>query len=160
MRATTDNSPLQPLNADVRQSLDEAVAEPRAGDAGLIARVKQQVLTAVSEQSSAQHRTVRADCGLWEPIGPGLERKVLWQSGDALSCLMRLAPGAVAAGHAHPIDEECVVLEGTLRIGPHLLLRAGDFHVGVAGVDHEDASTETGAVVYLRGARPDAETVG
>lgn len=132
---------------------------PPAGDAELIARVRKRVLAAVSRKSSALHCTIRAEDGLWEPISTGIERKVLWESDDALSCLLRLAPGAVATGHAHLIDEECVVLEGTLRIGPDLLLRVGDFHVGVAGVAHEEATTETGAVVYLRGAKPRAESV-
>ena len=149
------NLPLDALQSDIRQSLDEALEGQRPGDAVLIARVREHVMSAVAQKSGLLHRTVRADAGLWETVGPGLERKVLWESGDALSCLMRLAPGAVAAGHSHLIDEECLVLEGTLRIGPDLLLHPGDFHVGVKGVAHADVSTETGVVIYLRTARPE-----
>lgn len=143
------------LAADIRQSLDEALCPQQPGDAALLARVRDRVMTAVAQKSSALHRTVRAEAGVWQPVAAGVERKLLWESGDAFSCLMRLAPGAVVAGHMHPIDEECVVLEGSLRIGADLLLQAGDFHVGVKGVAHGDTSTETGAVVYLRSARPE-----
>ena len=160
MTASIDLRALQappPVEPDIGQSLADG---QQPGDAAVVARVKTRVMEAVTQKSSLLHRTVRADGGVWEPVGPGLERKVLWESGDALSFLMKLAPGAVASGHSHLIDEECVVLEGTLRIGPDLLLRAGDFHVGVAGVDHQDGSTDTGALLYVRGARPRAETVG
>ena len=155
------NHPHSPaaLEADIRQSLDDALCARRPGDCALIARVKERVLTAVSRKTSLLHRTVRAEGGSWETVSTGVERKLLWESGDAFSCLMRLAPGAVVAGHSHPIDEECVVLEGSLRIGTGLVLYAGDFHVGVSGVEHDVASTDTGAVVYLRSARPKAESV-
>lgn len=49
-----------------------------------------------------------------------------------------------------------MVLEGSLRIGDDLVLHAGDFHVGRQGSMHAAASTETGALVYLRGAREPA----
>lgn len=124
----------QPLEDDIRHRLDQALAAPRPGDGELLARIRQRVLQAIAGTDKPLHQTVRAAGGQWETVGPGLERKLLWESADAISCLMRLAPGAVAAGHAHLMDEECVVLEGTLRIGRDLLLHAGDFHVGVAGL--------------------------
>lgn len=147
------------LEADIRNCLDEALCPPREHDDELVERVRERVMTAVATRSSALHRTVRAGAGHWETVGLGVERKLLWESGDSVSCLMRLAPGAVVAGHAHPLDEECVVLEGSLRIGRDLVLRPGDFHVGVKGVDHAVAATETGALVYLRGAKTPAEAM-
>lgn len=158
MTDTLNRMPGSEIEADIRAALDRELCPQQPGDAALLARVKDRVMAAVSQQGGALHRTVRAEAGQWERIGEGVERKFLWESGDALSCLMRLAPGAMVAGHMHAIDEECVVLEGSLRIGSELVLRTGDFHVGVKGVAHADASTETGALVYLRGARP--ETVG
>jgi hypothetical protein len=150
-------SPDTTMEADIRLSLDGALCPQRAGDAALLERVKGRVLAAVTGKSGELHGTVRAQEGTWERLAPGVERKLLWQSADAFSCLMRLAPGASVAGHAHPIDEECVVLEGTLRIDG-LVLHAGDFHVGVKGVAHASASTDTGVLVYLRGARePEAQ---
>lgn len=147
------------IASDVRQVLDAALCPPDAGDAALLARVKERVLAAVVQKTSVLHITVRAGAGNWEPVSAGLERKLLWETGDAISCLMRLAPGAVVAGHTHLMDEECVVLEGSLRIGSDLTLNVGDFHVGVRGVAHELSGSDTGAVVFLRCAKPRLELV-
>lgn len=160
VKATTPHS--DGLTADVRLSLDEAFCPPRAADSVLIARVRARVLAAVvpkpsPDSDSPRHSTIRAGAGTWTVVSPGVERKLLWESSDAVSCLVRLAPGATVGRHDHLIDEECVVLEGSLQIGADLLLRAGDFHVGVKGLAHEAASSVTGAVVYLRGARPRTE---
>jgi quercetin dioxygenase-like cupin family protein len=159
MRATTDHE-VSTLQAETRRSLDEALCPRRPDDEALLARVKQRVLTAVTEKTAALHGTVRAEAGEWERVSLGVERKLLWESHDAMSCLLRLAPGAMVGAHAHPIDEECIVLEGSIRIGSELLLKVGDFHVGVQGVAHEAATSETGALVYLRAAKPGRELVG
>jgi quercetin dioxygenase-like cupin family protein len=147
------------LEVDIRNRLDEALCPPRAGDDELLDRVRERVMTAVASKTVALHRTIRAEAGVWETVATGVERKLLWETADAVSCLMRLAPGAVVAGHPHRLDEECVVLEGSLRIGRDLMLRPGDFHVGVKGVDHDVACTDTGALVYLRGAKAPAEAM-
>lgn len=122
-------------------------------DVELIARVRAKVLDAVAREAGALHRTVRAGAGEWLPVASGIERKLLWEKGDATSCMIRLAPGATFPPHGHPIDEECVILEGSLRIGSELLLRAGDFHVGLLGVEHETVSTDEGCVCFLRTAK-------
>lgn len=157
MRASTTPEPAHTPQADLRQPPDGALSPLRLGDEALLARVKQRVLAAIAGKGAAVHSTVRADGGEWVRVSPGVERKLLWESREAVSCLLRLAPGAVVGAHAHPIDEECVVLQGSVRIGRDLLLKVGDFHVGVQGVEHEEASTDTGAVVYLRAARPITE---
>ena len=145
---------------DVRQSLDDALCPERPGDEALLARVKQRVLAAVAGTTGALHCTVRVGAGRWETVSPGVERKLLWESADTVSCMLRLAPGAMVAAHGHLLDEECVVLEGSVRIGRDLVLRAGDFHVGVRGVPHADTSCDHGAVVYLRGAKRATAQVG
>ncbi len=153
MRQPATLRPSSKLQVDVRQSLDDALCPERPGDEALLARVKQCVIVAVAKKSEALHGTVRAGVGVWEPVAPGIERKLLWESLDTVSCMLRLAPGATVAAHGHLLDEECVVLEGSVRIGRDLVLRTGDFHVGVQGVAHGEASSDTGAVVYLRGAK-------
>jgi anti-sigma factor ChrR (cupin superfamily) len=130
-----------------------------AADADLIARVRAKVMNAVTQATSDLHRTVRAGEGDWRQIAPGIERKLLWERGVASSCMLRVAPGASFPGHNHPIDEECVVLEGSLRIGS-LLLRPGDFHVGLSGVEHEAVSTDDGCLCFLRTAKAFFEPVG
>lgn len=155
MRKNSLNRP-SIIEADIRNRLDEALCPPRLGDDDLVERVRERVMTAITGKTETVHHTIRAEGGVWETVATGIERKLLWESGDAVSCLMRLAPGAVVAGHPHLLDEECVVLEGSLRIGWDLVLRTGDFHVGINGLDHDVAATETGALVYLRGARSPA----
>ena len=120
-----------------------------ASDADLIARVRARVMDAVAQQTSGLHRTVRAAAGDWEQLAPGVERKVLWERGGATSCMVRLAPGTSFPAHNHPIDEETVILEGSLRIGD-VLLRPGDFHVGRSGIEHEALVSEEGCLCFLR----------
>jgi quercetin dioxygenase-like cupin family protein len=126
-------------------------------DDALLDRVRARVMREVAAQAqSVLHTTVRAGDRPWEPVAPGVERRVLFETDTTLSSLLRLAAGTTVPGHAHPIHEECLVLEGTLKIGQDLLLHPGDFHVGLQGVPHADASTDTGAVVFLREGKPQA----
>ena len=128
----------------------------RYGDDELLARVKSRVMAAIAAEPQEQHRTVRAADGVWQVVCPGLERKLLWGDGSARSWMVRLAPGTVVQAHLHGMDEECVVLEGSLRIGAGLLLQSGDFHVAAKGSMHDAVSTDTGALVYIRGAPEEA----
>ena len=139
------------LNDDLRQQIDARLEEARAADDALLARVKARVMSAIGSAPDRLH-TVRAGDEGWEVIAPGVLRKMLSVRGGTQSCLMRLAPGAIVAAHDHPLDEECVVLEGTLRIGRDLVLGVGDFHLAPHGSWHELATSDTGALVYLRGA--------
>ncbi len=149
MTARTDPLPSHPLEAGIRQRLENALDLHRGGDAELVARVKARVLGAIETRSGLLHRTVRAQAGEWATVAPGIDIKRLWERGGATSCMVRLAPGTTFPGHQHPIDEECVLLEGSLRIGA-LLLRPGDFHVGVSGIAHEPVSTDDGCLCFLR----------
>jgi len=60
--------------------------------------------------------------------------------------------------HVHGQDEECMVLEGEVRIGD-LVVRAGAYHLAPRGVAHEPISSEHGALLFLRGAIPAAGQV-
>lgn len=66
--------------------------------------------------------------------------------------MLRIAAGTSFPGHGHAIDEECMVLEGSLRVGD-VLLHPGDFHVGLSGSDHAAATSEDGCVCFLRTSR-------
>ncbi|HEX2546891.1 MAG TPA: cupin domain-containing protein [Ramlibacter sp.] len=123
-----------------------------AADDALVARVRERVFAAIAQEQAARLHTVRAADDGWEIVSEGVQRKILQRDLSSQSCLMRLAPGARVAGHHHTQDEECVVLDGSLRIGSHLVLGTGDFHLAPAGTTHEETTSETGALVYLRGA--------
>ena len=148
------SSPATPerLDATLRQTLDEQMGLPASEEEALLARVKSRVLSVIGSEATPPHRTVRPADGGWERMAPGVERKVLWVSAGAQSYMVRMDPGSSITAHSHAMDEECVVLEGTLHIGPDIVLSAGDFHVGRKGSTHELATTHTGALVYLRGA--------
>jgi quercetin dioxygenase-like cupin family protein len=141
------------LDADIVDLLNDA-APPAPLDQAAMARVKRRVLARIAESQQVQHLTVRGEDGLWQPFGPGLGLKVLHEAGGVMSYLVRLAPGATLPPHRHPIDEECVVLEGSLRIGD-LLVGAGGFHLGRQDVLHLPIVSEHGALIFLRGAPPD-----
>ena len=73
-----------------------------------------------------------------------------------MSYLLRLAPGAALPAHRHPVDEECVVLEGEVQIGT-LRVGAGGFHLGRKDVLHDRLCSAGGALIFLRGAIPEAD---
>ncbi len=118
------------------------------------ARLRARVLARVGADVRATPRelvTVRGNEGLWTTIDSRLERKVLFEdpATRTRSVLIRLHPGARIEPHAHGIHEECLVLEGELRIG-ELRLHPGDYHVAPAGVPHGLVESDHGALIFLR----------
>lgn len=149
--------PLEPvLDDDTLTWLDASVSASTPGDRLSIARVRRRLLARIAEDQRARHLTVTADEGQWQPFGAGLSIKVLHEAGGIMSYLVRLAPGASLPPHRHPVDEECVVLEGSLRIG-ELDVAAGGFHLGRQDVLHMPIVSEHGALIFLRGAAPALE---
>ena len=92
----------------------------------------------------------------WVEMLPKAHAKLLFTDGEAESYMIRLEPGAWAPAHEHPADEECLVLEGTLWQGD-VFLKAGDFHVARPGMRHGELRTDTGALVFIRYAKPLAQ---
>lgn len=127
-----------------------------ASDDGAIRRVKNNVLERIAVASTSQHLTVPAGAQGWQPFLTGVRLKVLYEQDGVMSYLLEMAPGAVLPGHRHLQDEECVVLEGEVRIGQTLVVRKGDYHRGRAGVLHAPIMSDGGALLFLRGAAPEA----
>jgi ChrR Cupin-like domain len=151
-----------PLQEDILAALLQAEidnlgppSEAPAADLALLQRVQQRVMRRIAQDSTASHLTIAADQG-WKPFAKGIHCKVLHQQGDCTSYLLRLEPGAQLAAHRHPLDEECVVLEGEVQIGTAIRLGPGGFHLGRKDVLHDSIGSEGGAVIYLRGATPSA----
>jgi anti-sigma factor ChrR (cupin superfamily) len=96
--------------------------------------------------------SARATEGEWKPLLPGVHLRVLHADPErgVQSYLLRLEPGASIPRHGHAHDEECVVLEGEVRVGERRFGR-GDWHLVPRGVDHEPIRSEHGALVFLRG---------
>jgi anti-sigma factor ChrR (cupin superfamily) len=142
------------LADDIMTALDAAQAA-EAVDAELSARVKRRVLRRIAADATPQHTTVPAEAPSWRPFGRGVQIKVLHEAGGVMSYLLKLQAGAKLAPHRHPIDEECVVLEGTLRVGDELELTAGSFHLGRRDVLHASIVAVSDATIFLRGAAPE-----
>jgi len=109
--------------------------------------------------ADATHLTIAGDDGEWQPFLDGVRIKVLREQAGALSYLLRLEPGASIPPHRHPQDEECIVIEGSLRVGTHTAFGPGSYHLAHGGALHPTISTETGATIFLRGAVPHADQV-
>lgn len=151
MNTPPDERP--PIDADVADALArDAAAEPMSPAAA--ARIKHRLLERMAREERS-HTTIQASDDTWQPFDKGVQIKVLHEDGGIMSYLLRLAPGATLAPHRHPVDEECVVLEGTLMIGDDLAVAAGGFHLAHRGALHAAVSTVTGATIFLRGAAPE-----
>jgi quercetin dioxygenase-like cupin family protein len=149
----TDRDPA--LDADILAAL-AAAQEPDAADAAALQRVRARVMQRIAAEPRAAHFTVERDGGKWHDFLPGIQRKVLHERDSVMSYLLKFAPGAVLPAHRHPMDERCVVLEGSVRIGGQVLA-AGGFHLALEGLPHGDITSDEGAVIYLHGASPRAD---
>ncbi|MDP3493856.1 MAG: cupin domain-containing protein [Hyphomonadaceae bacterium] len=145
-----------PLDPEVVAALNAAARPVDPADpanAAAIERVRAQVMQMIAADSARHHVVIKPDDGTWHPFVPGITRKVLSIQDGVMSYLLKFEPGAVLPAHRHPIDEECVVLEGTLKLGGHLL-PAGSFHRVPRDVLDCESSSDEGTVIYLRGASP------
>ncbi len=144
----------QSLDLPVVAAISEGIASepvPRS----LENRVKKRLLVAIASESLSLHTTQFEQAGQWLAMSPLISCKVLHQTPEFASYLLKLSPGAVLPAHYHPIDEECLVLEGELSIGNELVLKKGDFHLAAKGVLHAEITSSSGALLYLRGAVPE-----
>lgn len=117
--------------------------------------IRRRLLERVADAETS-HLTIDAPAGDWKPFREGVTIKVLREHEGVLSYLLRLAPGAELPPHRHPIDEECVVLEGRLRVGSRIALGPGGYHLAHCGALHATIRSDAGATVFLRGAVPQA----
>ena len=146
------------LDEDALKLLAETQTSGRLS-ADRLVRMRTRLLQAVRKEARGTYRdfhTIRSDDGIWTEVAPKMEMKVLHVEKDAgiQSYLLRLHPGFEHPGHDHPLDEECLMLEGEMTIGS-IRLRAGDYHLAPKGTPHGFTRSETGALVFIRGALPD-----
>lgn len=131
---------------------------PTNGSPGQARAIRRRLMERVADADTS-HLTIDGDEGDWQPFLEGVAIKVLHEHDGVLSYLLRLAPGATLPPHRHPHDEECIVLEGRLRVGSQLEIGPGGYHLAHGGALHATISTETGATIFLRGAVPEASHV-
>lgn len=149
------------LDSDVVELLAESF-EPADMPAELQSKLHDTLMQQVAKQAACEaegYTTVRASDDSWIHPLPGASLKVLNREPGSegidgvLSYLLRLEPGFKSKGHNHPVDEECLMLEGDLTLGG-LTLNAGDYHLVAAGLLHGNVSTVNGCMAFIRGAVP------
>ena len=146
----SDDTPT--IDADLVAELTACqAAEPISPAAA--ARIKHRVLDRIA-RAETSHTTLHAADDQWQPFKQGVDIKVLNEADGIMSYLLRLAPGAFVDAHRHPVDEECVVLEGVVCIGDDLIVHAGGFHLAHKNTLHAPITSEGGATMFLRGASP------
>ncbi len=111
------------------------------------ARIKQSLMQKIAESSLVHN--VRRDEG-WVNLSKRVQAKVLHDDGTNFSWLLKLLPGGALSEHDHADGaEECIVLEGQLRINGEDLF-PGDYQIALPGSVHHELSSEKGSLVYVR----------
>lgn len=136
--------------------LQSAAADDSPVLPGQARAIKRRLLERVAD-ADPSHLTIAADEGDWQPFAPGVRLKLLREHDGVLTYLLRLEPGARLPPHRHPLDEECIVLEGHLQVGSQIEVGPGGYHLAHRGALHPSISTRDGATIFLRGAVPEAE---
>lgn len=147
MTTTNDSE----FDSDLMESLARAVA-PIDPSPAKKAAMRERILKrfATEKLTAAQsHLTVHLSNEGWIEVMPLIKMKTLFESNDGKGVLFRFQPGARLPAHEHNTDEECVVLEGELRIGDEVI-HAGDFHLARRGIPHGDLTSSAGALFYIR----------
>ena len=90
---------------------------------------------------------------LWTTVAEGVTMRMLYldRTLRRFAALLQLSPGVRYAAHRHPGPEDCLVLEGDLRLGDQVL-GPGDYQHAQAGTWHDEQWTETGCVCLITGA--------
>lgn len=128
---------------------------PPTDDNAVARAIRRRLLERVADGETT-HLTIDAGDGEWQPFLDGVRIKVLREQDGILSYLLELQPGATLPPHRHPVDEECIVLEGQLQVGTQHHLGPGGYHLARSGALHASVGSATGAVIFLRGAVPEA----
>jgi len=117
----------------------------------LKASMKERIFNRIHNASPEGAVTIREHEGEWIDVAPKLQMKVLRRDHkrNSQTALWKLEAGAVIPAHAHPVEEECLVVKGEINFAEHVL-REGDFEIMPAGIDHIAMESKIGAIVLLR----------
>ena len=153
-RPSDDDADVMSSEAGQAQVFDELASalSPQAPHGVRRDALRARMLEAARAAAPEGTATVRAADTQWIALGPKVEMKILRRDAATLtqSVLMRVAAGGSIPAHRHTQEEEFIILEGECHIGTHRL-GAGDAHIAAAGSWHDDITTQTGALVFVRG---------
>jgi anti-sigma factor ChrR (cupin superfamily) len=67
---------------------------------------------------------------------------------DTVTMLVRMEPGSSYPPHRHGGPEECLVVEGDLRVGD-VVLQAGDYQCAAGDSTHDVSTTVNGCILLI-----------
>ncbi|MCB1714137.1 MAG: cupin domain-containing protein [Candidatus Competibacteraceae bacterium] len=128
-----------------------AAVEPYPLSAERKQAMRERLLSRIATEAPPGTRTVRSEQLTWHPVSERIEIKILHRdpARNEQTALLRCQAGAVLSSHSHTKQEECLVLEGEIRIGQHII-RQGDLHIAEPGCQHPELVSEQGALLLLR----------
>jgi anti-sigma factor ChrR (cupin superfamily) len=138
-----------------------------AANAGLLPELAPAASARTRMLSNIQHaiappamQVIRRDEGQWHTILPGVSIKLLHEAREqgTQTTLWRLQPGASVPRHQHSLNEECLILEGSI-VHAGTEYYAGDYLLSPKGMPHDVFLAPTGALFLIRGERLDHEMI-
>jgi quercetin dioxygenase-like cupin family protein len=119
--------------------------------------LRRRVLGRVSDPAPDGTYTVRASENPWLKVSELVQVRVLRkdEAHNNQTILIRMLPGASIVPHPHSQEEECLVIEGSVDVGPHRLYE-GDMHVVSPGARHPEIISPRGALLMIRSEIPPA----
>ena len=143
------------MQAEDIELLGTAIA-PNFPDANAFNVIKAKIMARIEAPCPKGGYTIRAAEEDWFSMSDKIRVRVLNRDEAAGTqiALWDLSPGAELEPHDHDVDEECLVLEGAIQFGDHIV-RTGDFHFMPKGTAHRDIYTNTGCLLYVKSALSD-----
>jgi putative transcriptional regulator len=141
---------LSPAAAALAAAVKPLTPDPRTREA-LLARVAARPPAPARPWAEAELFIQRGATAAWEPTEvPGVVMRTLFvdRERNQLTALVRIEPGRSYPAHHHGGPEECLVLEGDLRVG-ETVLGPGDYQRATAGSRHGVQSTERGCLLLI-----------
>ena len=138
-------------DAKIRDALLARVAAKR--DATLaVSPLRERVLAKMSPDASSRSTVFnKASEASWERTaieGVAIRTLFVDQENNQFTALVRMQPGSSYPRHVHAGPEQCLVIEGDLRVGEEVL-HAGDYQRAPTGSRHGVQSTEHGCLLLI-----------
>jgi hypothetical protein len=128
-----------------------AIAAPAVPSPALRGRLMAQLAPTTGGQDGGSGLvSIRAGEGTWQPVAPGIDRKMLYvdRAADAITYLLRMTPGSVLPRHEHGGVEQCLIVSGSLSVGAETF-GPGDFQWLEAHSVHAPIHSGEGCTVLI-----------